>query len=404
MVIVEFFGRTPIDNMVATLVNRPDTVIFVGNPKLMKKSDPVFRRFLAATGNTATRIRYEEIRSHDFHEIVTLLDRLASEYPDCHFDITGGAPMVLAAIGVIYERYRSRGIELHQYNLRTGKVYDCDLNGISVSGELPQLTVAQSILLHGGSVVPDRKSPPWDMSKDFCRDIFALWNICKTDCSGWNRRISALNSLRPEPTAHALELSTPLPAGSDSLRLDHMLRRMEREGLLSELTLTDSRLHLRYKNRQVRQSLEKAGNILELYTCAVARSITDTDGRPCYQDSAVGVSIDWDGIIHSHQTGKVDTKNEIDVILMHGAIPVFISCKNGMVEEDELFKLNTVAEHFGGRYVKKVLVATTLGKKTQRSRQYFLERARDMGITVIAGVHKLPEPEFRERLRTLTDI
>ena len=62
MVIVEFFGQSPIDNMVSTLANYPDTVVFVGELKEMKKYDPVFRRFLRKTGNSASELEYWGIR------------------------------------------------------------------------------------------------------------------------------------------------------------------------------------------------------------------------------------------------------------------------------------------------------------------------------------------------------
>ena len=85
---------------------------------------------------------------------------------------------------------------------------------------------------------------------------------------------------------------------------------------------------------------------------------------------------------------------------MHGTVPVFISCKNGAVGDEELYKLNTVAHRFGNAYVKKVLVATTLGKATV-SRQYFLERAKDMRITIVDNVHEMTAKEFEKKLRAL---
>ena len=406
MVIVEFFSRSPVDNMISTLVNRPETLVFVGDPKQMRQWDPVFRRFLAATGNTATQLLYRETQSHDFHEIVHMLEQLVLEYPGCHFDITGGEPMILAAIGVIYERYRSRGIQLHQYNIPTGQVYDCDLSGTGVSGDIPLLTVEQNIILHGGSVVTGKNQEAWDLNSDFLRDISVIWNLCRVNCSGWNKRINKLNTLAQyaakSPDGLRLTLSrSALKAAHPELRPEEIVRPLSRGGLLLDLTQEEDALSFRYKNRQVKQCLEKAGTALELYTCATALSLRGKGRKPCYRDGRIGVSIDWDGVLHAHTSGTADTNNEIDVILMQGAVPVFISCKNGVVAEDELFKLNTVADRFGGRYVKKVLIATTLGKRTARSKQYFLERAKDMGITVIDGVHKLSEQEFREQLRLL---
>ena len=75
-------------------------------------------------------------------------------------------------------------------------------------------------------------------------------------------------------------------------------------------------------------------------------------------DCMVGVHLDWDGVIYNHSLK--DTLNEIDVLSLRGVIPTFISCKNGKVTAEELYKLNTVAHRFGGQYSKKVLVATAI--------------------------------------------
>ena len=88
----------------------------------------------------------------------------------------------------------------------------------------------------------------------------------------------------------------------------------------------------------------------------------ENDGTKTYNDVMNGVYIDWDGDISTDQNGY-DTENEIDVIMMHGMVPVFVSCKNGYVDKDELYKLNAVATRFGGKYAKKVLVATSLVQK-----------------------------------------
>jgi len=94
-----------------------------------------------------------------------------------------------------------------------------------------------------------------------------------------------------------------------------------------------------------------------------------------------------------------DTENEIDVLLMHGMVPVFISCKNGHVEMEELFKLGTVADRFGGKYAKKVLVATALTDNI--STQHLLQRAEDMGIRVVTELASMEEPELLRTIRNL---
>jgi len=60
---------------------------------------------------------------------------------------------------------------------------------------------------------------------------------------------------------------------------------------------------------------------------------------------------------------------------------VFVSCKNGIVENEELYKLNSVAQYFGGRYAKKVLVAPAL--RYLGSEQLIKERAGELDIRVV---------------------
>ena len=73
-------------------------------------------------------------------------------------------------------------------------------------------------------------------------------------------------------------------------------------------------------------------------------------------DCRIGVHIDWDGVIH--QSRGDDVLNEIDVLSLYKNIPVFISCKNGHVDQHALYELETVANRFGGKYAKKILVVT----------------------------------------------
>lgn len=92
--------------------------------------------------------------------------------------------------------------------------------------------------------------------------------------------------------------------------------------------------------------------------------------------------------------------NEIDVILMKNLIPIFISCKNGQIEIDELYKLNTVAEPFGGKYAKKVLIASEIDKMGKVG-VYLKLRASEMGIRVIEDVDSMEETELKKAVLNL---
>jgi hypothetical protein len=143
--------------------------------------------------------------------------------------------------------------------------------------------------------------------------------------------------------------------------------------------------------------LTVAGQILELVVAKALRSLTDKYGAPLYHDVKVGVVIDWENL---DEDEYYRTVNEIDVMAMKGAIPIFISCKNGYFDVNELYKLNTVATRFGNKYAKKVLVAAELEKLGEKA-EYIRARMEDMNIRRIENVDELTESELNKLLKTL---
>lgn len=138
--------------------------------------------------------------------------------------------------------------------------------------------------------------------------------------------------------------------------------------------------------------------MLEMLIYMTALDSKDSLGNKTYNDVMNGVCIDWDGEIHTDEDAY-DTENEIDVMMMHGIVPVFVSCKNGIVGIDELYKLNSVAEKFGGQYAKKVLVATALDSATTFD-EYFRQRAKDMGIRLVEGIQDMSASELNKSVRS----
>ena len=66
-----------------------------------------------------------------------------------------------------------------------------------------------------------------------------------------------------------------------------------------------------------------------------------------------GVMIDAD---KAGTEGSGAPENEIDVLLQNGLKPVFISCKNGQTDSDEVYKVKSVSRRFGGVIAASALV------------------------------------------------
>ena len=182
------------------------------------------------------------------------------------------------------------------------------------------------------------------------------------------------------PTGHLKEAIKR--NGGNYVVIRRIMEGLQLAGLLKDYSVDDDSFSFTYKNEQVRQCLTVAGKVLEMKVFSAALDAREKDGSKTYSDVMNGVFIDWDGEININPY-SFDTENEIDVMIMHGMIPVFVSCKSGYVEKGELYKLNAVATRFGGKYAKKVLVATSLDNSDYAN--HLRQRAGDMGIRLVEG-------------------
>jgi len=148
-------------------------------------------------------------------------------------------------------------------------------------------------------------------------------------------------------------------------------------------------LEYSYSSPILRYCTLKAGNVLEVKTLLEGRDALE-NGKPLFHDSRMSVSIDWDGVVNDSSEKDSGTRNEIDVILMHGTTPLFVSCKNGNIG-DELYKLHTVATRFGGPYARKMMIATDLDQMHDRAYQALTQRAQDMEISLVDAAELTPQ-------------
>lgn len=412
MTAVEFYDRTPIENVISSLTTVPDKIIFIGDGKVMKKFDSLYLSFLEQRGLNI-EIAYRSIKKNDVNNIVEVLSNIVETEEQCVFDLTGGDDLVLVAMGIVYQKYSDKNIQMQRFNVRNGVVTDCDNDGEILYSGVPEISVEENIHLHGGVVRyecdGDNRTFNWDLSDDFISDIEKMWSICRTNPGLWNTQLNILEEFEFCRTGESsLEVAVNISAVQEHLKyvgikyvsVKGLLRALEQKNLIYSYTDDGENISFTYKNEQVKKCLIKAGTVLELKVLITANSLINKDGTAYYTDSMNGVCIDWDGNIHKITDDEKDTENEIDVVLMKGLIPIFISCKNGHVNDDELYKLETVTNRFGGLYAKKVLIATYLGKKT-KSMEYFKQRATDMKINLIDGVHQLSDIQFTKMIKHL---
>ena len=412
MTYIEFFDNNEAENICACLTGTPEKVILIGDSEQMLKTHAERYRHLFLNRGIEIEFICEEVDKNNLSEIVDLLCGIVEEYEDCAFDLTGGGDLFLVATGIVYYRYRDMDLQLHRFNILNNRVYDCDNDGNFISiNNLPRLTVEENIMLFGGSLVFESErggtTVRWDWTEDFRKDILAMWDICRIDVSMWNTQVGIFAAIAGFNHSESLKCTADIgslkklleSAGTKYKMIPRIINGLVKLGLITADTSAADRIVLTFKNGQIKKCLTKAGQILEMVVTTAAMEAIGDDGDPVYNDVVNGAYIDWDGDVHT-QKGFYDTHNEIDVLMMHEMIPVFVSCKNGSFEIDELYKLDSVASRFGGKYVKKALITSAMGKNSRRA-GYIRQRAKDMGICLIENPQKMSGGKLKRIMGTL---
>ena len=409
MTYVEFFSPVVSENICTCLARAPERVVLVGdNRKLLKRHADRYRELFAEKG---LDIEFEgkSVNKNDMQSVINALSELVETYDDCVFDLTGGEDVYLVAIGIVSERYSARGLQLQRFNIRNGTVMDCDLDGVVLQKlEMPKLTVEENIRFYGGSVIREGVAATydWDLNPEFIADIAVMWEICRADAARWNMvlklfaQAESMDIEKADPMAVRASLQAMNQsiyyANGEYLDKSEVISFLLDNGMLTSCSWEDGTLELTFKNHQIKKVLTKAGTLLELVMYFAAMIATDEDGQPVYNDVMTGVGINWD----ADEDGKtVITQNEIDVLMMHGMVPVFVSCKSGMVGMEELFKFATVADRFGGSYAKRVLVAPALAETGNA--ESVRARALDMNIQILENTYSLPFMQLKESVSGL---
>ncbi|MBO5767647.1 MAG: DUF1887 family protein [Clostridia bacterium] len=413
MTYIEFFDKNAADNICACLARKPDRVVFIGNDqKQMGKHIAKYRELFETRGENIEFV-WRGVNRNKLDKILEVLSSVVEEYDDCCIGLTGGDDLYLVATGIICERYKHKNIQMHRFNLRNNTVYDCDADGETLfEGTAPELSVAENIRIYGGVVVDSETKSDgtfnWELTDEFKQDILDMWDICRIKPRDWNCQISGFAGLASVGIASEDKLTYSATRKQldiyyekhdlKSVYKQKIIAALLEKGLITEYSEKDGRIYITFKNEQVKRCLTKAGQALEMKIFVTALNTCDEDGNRVYNDAVNGVYIDWDGLVHTEK-GTQDTENEIDILMMHGMVPVFVSCKNGKIETEELYKLSTVAERFGGSYAKKVLVAASLGNT--KGDNALRQRAHDMGIRIVDRVTEKSDSELEAIIASL---
>lgn len=408
MTIVEFYDSDPIENAVSLLLEGAEKIIYIGyNSKQLKR---VIEDYSEIASNKGILVEFDSktANRNDLLSITTVLESVVEAEKECVFDLSGGDDLYLVAAGIVYERNKDK-VQLHRFNVRNGKLSDCDADGNILKTSFKELSLNEIIRCSGGRIIYDTEEPLtthiWDFTPDFVSDVEVLWGLCTKNNRYWNMMISSIGQntvyknddlLSIEINYNALENSLNNKGVNDNYIKD-FFKKLSSCGFIKDLVITEHTLSYKYKNNDIKDCLSKAGLLLELFIMIKATALKNEDGSSYYTDALTGVMIDWND---EEIEDRRPVRNEIDVLLVKGLVPVFVSCKNGEVEVDELYKLSTVANRFGGKCAKKVIVAPSIDEMGKKA-EYIAERANEMGIKIIKDFDEFTDGKLNSVLKNL---
>lgn len=410
---VEFFSDEALENVMVLLKYKPGRIIYLGHKHMMitKKIESLAR--FAKVKSPDTALEFIEVPRDDLDELIRVLNNIIEKYPDACFEMTGGGEMILMAFGYVSAGKNLNTLRIDPYtsvevNFKSGAKPTRRYDAINMS-------VADNMLLHGGALTKlTGNFSTWNFTDEFRQDIKTIWKIARSLKHKWNSYCAVIEEcIKNNPPDESGLYTLPKTSLKGSAELFYRLRDA---GMLRGFDSGAKTIKFRFKNDMIRSIVTKTGNILELHVYEVAtRSVT-------FNDAIISAVIDWDSEVKRRNAdGTVsrisladsseilssspgleyqtyDTINEIDVILMKGVIPTFISCKSGKAGSNALHELQTITRRFGGNYAKKALVMAAPADKAGSSESFFKQRAKDMHIWVIDDVYNMSDEALLSKL------
>lgn len=382
---IEFFDSEPLENLITCLNFKVDKVIFFGHSDTMTDNRIQDTRRALKNICGILDVEFITVSQKSLSKVLELLEKeITAEMKagnTCFFDLSGGEDLVLVAMGMLATQYK---VPLHKFALPENELYLLTkwdkvprIDEVVSRREL-QVTLDDIIGLHGGVInYRQQKDVKNNLQDRSFRDaVKVMWEIANDSQKKWNGLSSVFKECtKYEDEYHRVRVSVKamkqamkrIPDIISVKELGNYLNRLGNQAILEKVSMDEEMIKFSYKTPLIRDCLLDAGCLLELHTYYERME----SGR--YSDCRVGVHIDWDGEINGRE---IDVENEIDVMLLEGVVPVFISCKNGRVNQMALYELDAVANRFGGKYVRKELSAT------QEITPGYLKRAEEMGIIV----------------------
>ena len=370
----EFLDNEPIHNVITALNFAVDKIVFFGFDTDVKRHGDTLTCFLQKYCDVK-EVEFVKIPRNMLREILEKMRTAVLSEKNAgnqvFFDLTGGDELPLVALGMLAAETE---LPMHVFNVEKGQLKEleegapAEISRAAVSRKVP-FDVKMLIELREGRVneklhktnkaIEDEKNQ---------RELQSMISMFEKDAENWSERSAAFIGALTESEGGQYYLDyDKVSSNWRRKELRHFYNELLHCKLISETWAMYGKDWncFTFASDFVRRTLSETGAVLELKTCLELRKL--------YGIAELGVHVDWNGILDE----DVDVINEVDVIAIDGYTPILVSCKCGNgVGLQALYELDTVAQKFGGRYARKILVSAKGMSRTDT------RRAEEMGIEV----------------------
>lgn len=380
-VLIEYYDKDVLKNIMAPLTLRPDKVIYLYDRGMEDMS--VFRSLITCFEKSLPHLAVEyypvEITTVEKLRIATrrVVERYGAE--NCTLELTGGSELMMIA------GYKA-GIETGIRMVHTDLVRRCitDIETDEKLADTVTLTLENFIDAKGACFMGESHRPPkpeqYEAIQEMARYLFRHLKDWKVTCS-WLQTVAARTL--PHELHMESRRETHMKNGKAVAPAVHILEQLEEKGFIRNLQVTKERVQFDFCTIEDRQYGISYGVWLELYVYVAA---VDSGA---FDDVKLGTMIDW-----NVYDGLTIGGNEIDVMLMDDSLPVFISCKLRDADTAALNELLIAKKRLGGWFSKGVIV--TFSKEKQEKTGTY-ERCKELGLEMLDERDILAE-DFQERL------
>lgn len=380
-VLIEYYDKDVLKNIMAPLTLRPDKVIYLYDRGMEDMS--VFRSLITCFEKSLPHLAVEyypvEITTVEKLRIATrrVVERYGAE--NCTLELTGGSELMMIA------GYKA-GIETGIRMVHTDLVRRCitDIETDEKLADTVTLTLENFIDAKGACFMGESHRPPkpeqYEAIQEMARYLFRHLKDWKVTCS-WLQTVAARTL--PHELHMESRRETHMKNGKAVVPAVHILEQLEEKGFIRNLQVTKERVQFDFCTIEDRQYGISYGVWLELYVYVAAAD------SGAFDDVKLGTMIDW-----NVYDGLTIGGNEIDVMLMDDSLPVFISCKLRDADTAALNELLIAKKRLGGWFSKGVIV--TFSKEKQEKTGTY-ERCKELGLEMLDERDILAE-DFQERL------